>query len=66
VRAASSALILSAAFTLGRGNLKTAFAVILMLCVFGLVAFTSVSALLVVLAAGGAGFLYQRWKGRDA
>ena len=66
VRAASSALVLSAAFTLGRGNLKTAFSVILMLCAFGLIAFTSISAPLVVLAAGAAGYLYQRWKGRDA
>jgi chromate transporter len=65
VRAASSALVLSAAFTLGRGNLKTAFSVILMLCAFGLIAFTSVSAPLVVLAAGAAGALYQRWKGRE-
>ena len=65
VRAASSALVLSAAFTLGRGNLKTVFSVILMLCAFGLIAFTSVSAPLVVLAAGAAGYLYQRWKGRD-
>jgi len=65
VRAASSALILSAAFTLGRGNLKTAFAVVLMLCAFALVAFTSVSAPLVVLAAGGAGYLFQRWKERE-
>lgn len=65
VRAASSALVLSAAFTLGRGNLKTAFAVILMLCAFALVAFTSVSAPLVVLAAGGAGVVYQRLKERD-
>ena len=65
VRAASSALVLSAAFTLGRGNLKTAFSVILMLCAFGLIAFTNVSAPLVVLAAGAAGYFYQRWKERQ-
>ena len=65
VRAASSALVLSAAFTLGRGNLKTAFAVAVMLCAFALVAFTSVSAPLVVLAAGAAGYLFQRWKERE-
>lgn len=65
VRAASAALVLSAAFTLGRGNLKTAFSVILMLCAFGLIAFTSVSAPLVVLAAGAAGYFYQRRKERE-
>jgi chromate transporter len=65
VRAASAALVLSAAFMLGRGNLKTAFAVILMLCAFGLIAFTSVSAPLVVLVAGAAGYIYQRLKERE-
>jgi len=65
VRAASAALVLSAAFTLGRGNLKSAFAVIAMLCAFALIAFTSVSAPLVVLAAGAAGFLYQHLKERE-
>ena len=60
VRAASSAFILSAAFTLGRNNLKTYFDVILMLGVFVLVLFGKVSAPLLVLAAGVAGYLYQR------
>lgn len=65
VRAASAALVLSAAFTLGRGNLKSAFAVILMLCAFALIAFTNFSAPLVVLAAGAAGVVYQRFKERE-
>jgi len=66
VRAASAALVLSGAFALGRGNLKGAFAVAMMLAAFALVAFTSVSAPLVVLAAAAAGCLYQRVKERSA
>ncbi len=66
VRAASAALVLSGAFALGRGNLKGAFAVAMMLSAFALIAFTSVSAPLVVLAAAAAGYLYQRIKEREA
>ncbi len=66
VRAASAALVLSGAFALGRGNLKGAFAVAMMLAAFVLIAFTSVSAPLVVLAAAAAGYLYQRFKEREA
>ncbi len=66
VRAASAALVLSGAFALGRGNLKGAFAVAMMLAAFALIAFTSVSAPLVVLAAAAAGYLYQRFKEREA
>ncbi len=65
IRAASAALILSAAFILGRGNLKNAFGVILMLCAFALVAFTSISAPLIVIAAGVAGYVFQRFKERE-
>ncbi len=62
IRAASAALVLSAAFSLGRHNLKNTFAVIVMLAAFALVLFANVSALLVILAAGVAGYLYQRIK----
>jgi chromate transporter len=60
IRAASSALILSAAFVLGRGNLKSAFALGMMLCVLALILFTNISAVLVVVAAGVAGYLHGR------
>jgi len=62
IRAASSALILSAAFSLGRHNLKTRFAVIVMLMVFAAVLFFRLSAPLAVLGAGAAGLLYQKIK----
>ncbi|MDD4797646.1 MAG: chromate transporter [Eubacteriales bacterium] len=60
IRAASAALILSAAFSLGAHNLKTSFAIIMMLASFALVFFFDVSTPLVVLAAGIAGYVYQR------
>lgn len=60
IRAASSALILSAAFSLGRHNLKSAFAIIVMITVLMLVVFLNISAPLVVLLAGCAGYIYQR------
>ena len=62
IRAASSALILSAAFTLGAHNLKTAFSVIMMLAAFVLVIFLNISIPLIVVAAGVAGYLYQRFR----
>ena len=58
IRAASAALILSAAFSLGRHNLKNAYAVIVMLASFMLV-LLNISAVIVILAAGLAGFVYQ-------
>ncbi|MDR0917270.1 MAG: chromate transporter [Oscillospiraceae bacterium] len=64
VRAASSALILSAAFSLGRHNLKTAFAVIVMLVAMSLVLFLNISAPLVIVAAAIAGYVFQRVKKR--
>jgi len=64
IRAASSALILSAAFTLGAHNLKSAFAVVLMLAAFVSVIFLSISTPLIVIAAGVAGYGYQRFRGR--
>jgi chromate transporter len=62
IRAASSAFILAAAFSLGRYNLKSNFAVILMLATFVLVFFAKVSAPVVIIAAGIAGYLFQRLK----
>ena len=50
---------------LSQGNLKNAFGVILMLCAFALVAFTSISAPLIVIAAGVAGYVFQRFKERE-
>ncbi|MHB1314298.1 MAG: chromate transporter [Christensenellales bacterium] len=64
IRAASAALVLSAAFTLGRQICKGVFAYIVMLCAFALVLF-GVSAILVILAAGIAGYLYQRYGRRS-
>ena len=62
IRAASSALILSAAFTLGAHNLKTAFAVIVMLAAFSCVFFFRITTPLVVIGAGVVGYGYQRLK----
>jgi len=61
IRAASSAMILSAAFTLGAHNLKSVFAVILMLAAFLSVLWLSISTPLVVLAAGIVGYVYKRF-----
>lgn len=60
IRAASAALILSAAFSLGRHNLKSAFAVIVMLAAFALVVFNMISAVIVIIAAGLCGYAYQQ------
>jgi chromate transporter len=62
IRAASAAIVLSAAFTLGRHNLKSLFAIIVMLSAFALVIFADISAPLVVIAAGIAGCVYQKLK----
>ena len=66
IRAASSALILSAAFTLGAHNLKAAFAVIVMLAAFTFVAFLKISTPLTVLFAGIAGYIYRRYMEKKA
>jgi len=60
IRAASSALVLSAAFTLGAKNLKSAFSVILMLAAFASVLLLSISTPLIVVAAGIVGYGYKR------
>ncbi len=62
IRAASAALVLSAAFTLGRHNIKSAFAIVLMIAVFVLVLFLNVNSLLAILCAGIAGYFFQRYK----
>jgi chromate transporter len=64
IRAASSALILSAAFTLGANSIKTAFSVIIMLAAFTAVLLLKISTPLIVIAAGVAGYLYQRFSQR--
>jgi len=64
IRAASSALVLSAAFTLGARNIKSAFSVILMLAAFVAVLFLKISTPLIVIAAGIAGYVYRRFSGR--
>ena len=61
IRAASAALILSAAFTLGTHNIKSVFSVIIMLAAFSAVVFFSVNVPLIIVAAGLAGYLYQRF-----
>ena len=61
IRAASSALVLSAAFTLGANNIKTTFSVILMLAAFVSIIFLKISTPLVVIAAGLIGFGYQKF-----
>ena len=63
IRAASAALILSAAFTLGAHNLKSAFAVVVMLAAFSSVVFFSVNVPLIIVAAGVAGYVYKRVRG---
>lgn len=60
IRAASAALILSAAFSLGRYNLKDAFSVILMIAAFLLVVVGNIGAPLIIVLSGVAGCIYQR------
>ena len=61
VRAASGALILSAAFSLGKHNLKSVFSVVLMIAAFVLVFFLKISTPLVILAAAVLGVVYYRF-----
>lgn len=62
IRAASSAFILAAAFTLGRHNLRNSFSILMMLASFALVFFGNVSAPVVIIIAGIAGYAYQHFK----
>ncbi len=69
IRAASAALVLSAAFSLGRHNIKSMFAVIVMLAALCMVVLGGAGAPTIVVLAGITGFLYQRirrhFKGRE-
>lgn len=60
IRAASAALILSAAFTLGAKNIKTAFSVLVMLAAFASVIFLHLATPMVIVAAGVAGYVYTK------
>lgn len=60
IRAASAALVLAAGLTLGRFNIKSPFAIIVMLTTFTLVLFLNVNVLLVILGAGLTGFLWHQ------
>lgn len=60
IRAASAALVLSAAFSLGRHNLKTAFSVILMIAAFSLAVTGVAGAPVIVALSGAAGCIYHR------
>lgn len=62
IRAASAALVLSAAFSIGRHNLKSIFAVAVMLAAFALVFFAHLGAVSVIITAGFAGYFYQKFK----
>ena len=64
IRAASSALVLSAAFTLGARNIKSAFSVVLLMAAFTSVLFLKISTPMIVIAAGVVGYLYQRFAKR--
>lgn len=66
IRAASAALVLSAAFTLGRHNLKSAFAIVVMLAAFALVIFAHLSAPTVIVLAGLAGYVFHRIETRTS
>lgn len=58
IRAASSAFVLVAAYTLGRYNLKGVFGWLVMLASFTFVLILQISAPIVILFAGVTGFLY--------
>ncbi len=60
IRAASAALVLSAAFSLGRYNLKTTFSVIIMIAAFLLVVVGNLGAPIIVVLSGATGYIYQR------
>ena len=60
IRAASAALVVSAAFSLGKYNIKTVFSIVLMLAAFLLVAVGNLGAPMIVVLSGAAGWVYQR------
>lgn len=66
IRAASSALVLSAAFTLGQHNLKSAFSIAIMVITCLCVLLLNASAPLLILLAGIAGYVYHRMPRKGA
>lgn len=60
IRAASAALVVSAAFSLGQYNIKTVFSIILMIAAFLLIIIGNIDAPLIVVISGVAGCVYQR------
>lgn len=60
IRAASAALILSAAFSLGKYSVKNVFSVAIMIAAFVLALFTKISVLFIVLGAAAVGIVYAR------
>lgn len=64
IRAASAALVVSAAFSLGKYNIKTAFSIVLMLAAFLLVVLGHLGAPTIVVLSGAAGCVYQRVRRR--
>lgn len=62
IRAASAALILSAAFSLGKHNIKNTFSVVIMIAAFLLTLFTDISVIFIVLGGALAGIVYTRLK----
>ncbi|HWS28622.1 MAG TPA: chromate transporter [Clostridia bacterium] len=60
IRAASAALILSAAFSLGQHNIKNAFSIVLMIVAFLLTLLTDISVVFTVLGGGLIGIVYAR------
>ena len=64
IRAASSALILSAAFSLGKYNLKNTFSVIMMLISFVMIFFFHISALIVIIFSCVAGVCFNGYNRR--
>ncbi|MEA4899353.1 chromate transporter [Bacillota bacterium Meth-B3] len=60
IRAASAALVVSAAISLGKYNIKAAFSIILMIAAFLLAVLGSLGAPTIVVLSGAAGCVYQR------
>lgn len=59
IRAASAALVASAAFSLGRYNIKTAFSIIMMIAAFLFVTMGDIDVPLIIVISGVAGCIYQ-------
>lgn len=60
IRAASSALILCAAVSLGRHNIKSSYSIIVMIAAFALILVFDISTPIVILMAAVAGFIYNK------